>query len=214
VIVAPGQPPVAPDTLAAPPEHVALWLARALTPLEITPPRDLSALWQAMPPLRWPKPDAQAAEHVWRALGLPDAGVIALHPGSGGAAKRWPPERFAALSDLVRQSNLTPLLLAGEADEAVSTAVLTHTTASLAIARDLSVGALAVLLARCAGYVGNDSGVSHLAGLLGVPTVAIFGPTDPARWSPLGPRVTALHAPSSDLGQLMPNVVWQALRAL
>ncbi|HEU0028739.1 MAG TPA: glycosyltransferase family 9 protein [Ktedonobacterales bacterium] len=210
VIVAPAQPSEAPGAL---PEHAAHWLARALTPLGVTPPRDLPALWQAMPPLRWPEPDARAAGRAWRALGLPDAGVIALHPGSGGAAKRWPPERFAALADRARQASLTPLLLAGEADEAAAAAVLAHAAAPPPIARDLSVGALAALLARCAGYVGNDSGVSHLAGLLGVPTVAVFGPSDPARWSPLGPRVTTLRAPSGDLRQLAPDAVWQALRA-
>jgi ADP-heptose:LPS heptosyltransferase len=43
-------------------------------------------------------------------------------------------------------------------------------------------------------YVGNDSGVTHLAGLLGVPTVALFGPTHPLTWSPLGPRVRVIRA--------------------
>ena len=49
------------------------------------------------------------------------------------------------------------------------------------------------LLARCDLYVGNDAGPSHLAGLAGAPTLALFGPTDPERWRPLGPRVTVLR---------------------
>ncbi len=210
VIVAPGKPPEPP----AAPERAALWLARALAQLGVAPPGDPLALWRTMPPLRWPEADARDAERVWRALGLPDAGVIALHPGSGGAAKRWPPERFAALADLARQSGFTPLLLAGEADEAVARAVLAHASAPPPLARGLRVGALAALLARCAGYAGNDSGVSHLAGMLGVPTLAVFGPTDPARWSPLGPRVAVLRAPSGELGRLAPGVAWRALRAM
>jgi ADP-heptose:LPS heptosyltransferase len=46
-------------------------------------------------------------------------------------------------------------------------------------------------------YVGNDSGVSHLAAALGVPTIAVFGPTDPTVWAPLGPKV-AVVAPQDD----------------
>lgn len=213
VIVAPGKPPDLSEP-SAPPEHVALWLARALAPLGVAIPDDLPILWQTMPPLRWPEADTREAERVWRALGLPDTGVIALHPGSGGAAKRWQPERFAALAALARREGFTPLLLAGEADEAVVAAVLAHTGAPLPVAQGLRVAALAALLARCAGYVGNDSGVSHLAGLLGVPTAAIFGPTDPARWSPLGQRGATLRAPAGDLGRLELEAVWEALRAV
>lgn len=211
VIVGPGRPP---ELSGRPPEHTALWLARALTPLGAAVPGDPATLWRALPPLRWPEADARQAERVWRRLGLPDARVVALHPGSGGAAKRWPPERFAALAEMARQAGFTPLLLAGEADAGVAGAVLAHAGVALPLARGLEVGALAALLARCVGYVGNDSGVSHLAGLLGAPTVAIFGPTDPARWSPLGPRVTSLRAPGGDLGRLAPETVWQGLRAV
>ena len=67
------------------------------------------------------------------------------------------------------------------------------------MARGLSIGALASLLRRCAAYLGNDSGVTHLAALAGVPTVALFGPSDPARWSPLGPRVTVLRSPTREM---------------
>jgi ADP-heptose:LPS heptosyltransferase len=51
---------------------------------------------------------------------------------------------------------------------------------------------LAALLCRCHAFLGNDSGVSHLAGMMGIPTVAVFGPTDPAVWAPLGPNVRTL----------------------
>jgi hypothetical protein len=51
---------------------------------------------------------------------------------------------------------------------------------------------LAALLVECSGYVGNDSGVSHLAAALGVPTAAVFGPTDPAVWAPVGPKVSVV----------------------
>ena len=67
----------------------------------------------------------------------------------------------------------------------------TISTASAALGRSLCQ--LADLLEGCDLYVGNDSGISHLAGLCGAPTLAIFGPTDPRLWRPLGPRVRVLR---------------------
>jgi ADP-heptose:LPS heptosyltransferase len=61
-------------------------------------------------------------------------------------------------------------------------------------ARDLPLPDLAALLARATAYLGNDSGVSHLAAAVGVPSVVLFGPTDRRRWRPLGTHVGALQA--------------------
>jgi ADP-heptose:LPS heptosyltransferase len=60
---------------------------------------------------------------------------------------------------------------------------------------------VAAILRRARAFLGNDSGISHLAGMLGLPTLALFGPTDPALWAPLGPRVRVLRSESlTDLG--------------
>jgi ADP-heptose:LPS heptosyltransferase len=80
-------------------------------------------------------------------------------------------------------------MIAGPADD-VPAAKLA--AAGYPVARPPDLLALAALLARVDVYLGNDSGVSHLAAALGVPTVAIFGPTDPRIWAPRGPRVTVL----------------------
>jgi ADP-heptose:LPS heptosyltransferase len=52
-----------------------------------------------------------------------------------------------------------------------------------------NIAALMTLLKTAGGYIGNDSGVSHLAAYLGLPTVAVFGPSDPKMWRPIGPTV-------------------------
>jgi ADP-heptose:LPS heptosyltransferase len=57
----------------------------------------------------------------------------------------------------------------------------------------MSVGQVAALLARCRLYVGNDSGLTHLAAAVGAETVAVFGPTDPAVWAPRGSRVRVVR---------------------
>jgi ADP-heptose:LPS heptosyltransferase len=71
----------------------------------------------------------------------------------------------------------------------------------------------AALLEQCTLYVGNDSGLSHVAGALGIPTVAVFGPTDPDVWAPLGRAVAAVRAPEGT-GWPTPEAVLEAARHL
>lgn len=111
---------------------------------------------------------------------LPSQEVL-VHPGSGSAAKNWPAERFAKLVrglDNVR-------LIVGEADGAAAQAV----GPELPKLAQPDLFELAQRLAGCRAYVGNDSGVSHLAGLVGASSHVLFGPTSPVVWRPLGPRV-------------------------
>ena len=128
--------------------------------------------------------------------------------------KRWPAASFAAVADRMHTDSIRPLLIEGPQDRAVCGSVQHAANCTLPIACDLSVASLAALLQRCAAYVGNDSGPSHLAGLLGLPTLAVFGPTDPALWSPVGPRVRVLRALDSSLAQLSPEAVIVAVREL
>lgn len=217
VVVAPGR---SPEDGAGPRGHMALLLASALAPLDIAVPATVGELVADMPPLRVDPHDAQTAERVWDALDLgtqESRPVMVLHAGSGGAAKRWPPERFAELARRLIADNYRPLLVEGPADAQVTAAALAALgteVEGVPVARGLSIGALAALLRRCAAYVGNDSGVSHLAALAGVPTLALFGPSDPALWAPLGPRVRVLRAPEGDLAQMAADDVWQALRGI
>jgi ADP-heptose:LPS heptosyltransferase len=67
-------------------------------------------------------------------------------------------------------------------------------------------------LQQCRCYLGNDSGVTHLAALLGVPTVALFGPSDPAIWRPVGRTVSLLYEP--DLATLPVEAVVAQIEGL
>ncbi|MBM3548358.1 MAG: glycosyltransferase family 9 protein [Alphaproteobacteria bacterium] len=136
--------------------------------------------------------DAEAV----RALIAPDPGGeeydLVLHPGSGGKHKRWPADRFAALARRFR----SPLILLGPAEEE-----LTPVFDGLNVAQAWPMRQVVSLLAKAHAFVGNDSGVSHLASWL-CPTLALFGPTDPKVWAPAGPRGNLLVAPEGDLSRL------------
>lgn len=206
VVICPSQP------LPGDRTHMALRLVQALRPLGVPVPTTRDALAELLPPLRVPEAAVEAVGELWRELGLAETGtVVALHPGSGGAAKRWPPESFATLAAEIHVGGAQPLLIEGPQDREVCDAVTRTAHSRLPVVRDLSVARLAALLCRCSGYVGNDSGVSHLAGLLGLPALVLFGPTDPAVWSPIGPHVLVLRAPDSLLGNLAPVTVASAL---
>jgi heptosyltransferase III len=114
---------------------------------------------------------------------------VLVHPGSGSPAKNWPPERFAAV---IRALDAPVRLVVGEADAAAGGAIESLLGRALPRLDVPTLEELAARLAGCRAYVGNDSGVSHLAGLCGAHTVALFGPTNPEIWRPIGPDVHVL----------------------
>ena len=123
---------------------------------------------------------------------------ILVHPGSGSPTKNWPADRFA---DVIRASMADVRLVVGEADAPAASAIETQLGRKLPRLEDPPLEELAARLAGCRGYLGNDSGVSHLAGLCGVHTVVLFGPTNAAMWKPVGPSVEVLpfDATTSDV---------------
>lgn len=110
---------------------------------------------------------------------------VVIHPGSGSPGKNWPPENFDRLAADLRDTGRHVTWCRGPA-ELERRDLPRSTGASL---RCDSLVALAARLATARLYIGNDSGITHLAAALGVPTVAIFGPTNPAVWAPRGENV-------------------------
>jgi ADP-heptose:LPS heptosyltransferase len=165
--------------------HASVWLAGALAPLGIEAQSEPA-------PLLFTEAERRAAQDL--TSGMPD-GFLAVHPGSGSPAKNWPFERFVEAAR--RLSPGRPWLLAlGPAEDDVPT------LAGARLARRLPLRALGAALARAGLFLGNDSGISHLAAACGTRTLALFGPTDPAQWAPVGRAVRTLRAPSRDLADL------------
>ncbi len=123
-----------------------------------------------------------------RGEALGGARDVVIHPGSGNQAKNWPLGNFLELATSLQARGLRTAFLLGPAEEATGLAQ-ELSRRRWEFIRGLSVAQVARLLSAARLYVGNDSGISHLAGLVGAPSLVIFGPTDPAMWAPLGPRV-------------------------
>ncbi|MCX5658154.1 MAG: glycosyltransferase family 9 protein [Planctomycetota bacterium] len=170
------------------------------------------------PPADWPGHVADWYTHELRRQGveLPAAillqrpprridGPIVIHPGSGGAAKCWPVERFEAVIASLRARRREVLPVLGEVELDRWPKEQTRRWIDDLGAKPLpSLDALADALETAAAFLGNDSGPVHLAAQMGLPTVALFGPTSPRLWSPRlwsprGPSVTVL-APASPRG--------------
>jgi len=144
--------------------------------------------------------------------------LIAVHAGSGGRHKCWPLESFVAvLHWLHGETHAGYLIVQGPAEEKTAgelqegLAGLPHT-----IVANLDLPLVAALLSRCALCIGNDSGMTHVAAALGVPTVAVFGPTDPAVWGPRGASVSIVRQLDAE-GQWRwpePEAVFESARML
>ena len=168
---------------------------------------NLGLPFRFFPALPAPDGDTHAADFLLRQVGGEGQAVpsiklavepqdfAAIHPFSGGARKNWPLERFRALK------LETPVQFTAGPDEKLAEAV-----------RFDDLGELAKWLASARVYIGNDSGISHLAAAVGTPTVALFGPTRPEVWAPRGPRVRILEA--REIEEIEVNAVEQTVRDL
>lgn len=130
---------------------------------------------------------------ISRPIGFPDrSGVVVIHPGAAAPARRWPPDRFAAVAAALHQAG-HDVVVTGSDDEAE----LARTVADAAglpetavLAGQLDLVALVALIADSRLLICGDTGVGHIATATGTPSVLLFGPTPPKRW---GPRGTGPH---------------------
>jgi ADP-heptose:LPS heptosyltransferase len=135
--------------------------------------------------------DRLEAAHAWAALGLSDRdAVAAFSPVSRRTAKVWPAERFAQVCDrwFIRTGlRFLPFFAPGE-EEQVECVIrrLRYRDAVIYPRRAVSFGALLPLMQRCALYFGNDNGLRHVAVAAGLPSAAVFGPSNPVAWTPPG----------------------------
>jgi ADP-heptose:LPS heptosyltransferase len=190
VLVRDPQPPTG--------RHAAEWLSGVLDGAglpEIAGPEPVLALSSS----------ERAAARPW--LDRLPPRFVAVHGGSGSPRKNWPAVRFAQAARSLASGE--PFLwVEGPAEAPTEPRALDIST--WVGVRGLPLRTLAAVLARASVYLGNDSGVSHLAAAAGAPTVAVFGPTDPVQWSPRGPRTAVVRAGSGSLSDVSVDAVVEA----
>lgn len=130
-------------------------------------------------------------------LNNPFKGRAVIHPSSGSRAKNPPIELFLRIEEYLKRQGYQVIYFVGEADEWVKgfASEFYQSTDPLEIGRALKEAKL---------FVGNDSGISHLASYVGVPTFVFYGPTDPIVWRPIGRRVFQISL-NPDCSPCFPN---------
>jgi ADP-heptose:LPS heptosyltransferase len=122
-----------------------------------------------------------------------------IHPGSGSREKCWPLDRFIELAQRLGSAGHSVRFLAGEVErERLADADFQRMSRVASVRMLDSYVELLRELTDARLYIGNDSGPTHLAGITGVPTVALFGETNPDLWRPLGPDVRIARADQMD----------------
>lgn len=145
-----------------------------------------------------------------------DKKTIALHPGSGSTKKNWHLENWIRLTDqLLSDACVEILIVGGEAErESVEKLHGLFPTERTRILMNLPLGDVARALSRCQAFIGHDSGISHMAAALDVPSVILWGPTRMDIWRPLGKHVTIIESDKGLSGISTKQVIREASRLM
>ena len=129
-------------------------------------------------------------------------GLVVIQPGSGGLHKRCHLDNFLVVAEQLVSKNVQVIFLLGPAElEQFSDATIKKITGVAKCLTDLSLTQVLELLSCADAFLGNDSGITHLAAALGVRTLAVFGPTNPDVYRPIGPAVTTLTSSDADFAK-------------
>ncbi len=176
-------------------EHAAYQLARPLQSLALYLEEPGAKLF----------PRKEDFQEAVRLISGNEEPYMAIHPGSGGEKKNWPLESWVEWVKgwgLRYGKQYRLLVVGGEADAErikVLEAVLGETGVRFQVLRSVPLPLLAAILARGTAFLGHDSGISHIAAASGVPSVLMFGPTNPDVWAPQNKNVRVLSHPSGQV---------------
>ena len=142
---------------------------------------------------------------------------MAVHPGSGSLKKNWPVENFVQVCrQLIERHQVHIALIRGPADGFVEDVMAPCLPIeAVKLIHQPNVMNLAAWLQQCRLYLGNDSGISHIAAAIGIPTVALFGPSNLHVWRPIGPYVTIIQGNGGPYCEgISVDEVWQTLNKM
>jgi heptosyltransferase-2 len=154
---------------------------------------------QAIPPIRLLVPDAAraSAESALRCAGAREGyWRCAIAPGASyGAAKCWPPERFAQLADrLISECGADVIFFGTPGEKEIGARIRSKMkSCAISLVGETSMRDLAALFSSCSVFIGNDSGAMHVAAAAGLPVIGIFGSTDPEGTAPVTEQFTLIR---------------------
>lgn len=144
--------------------------------------------------------DPEAVARLRARVGaVPEARILLCHPGSGGLAKCCPSESLNGLTESARGAGFHSAWMIGPDEiERFGSGYVGRLESVAPVLYEDDVSTAADLIASADAYVGNDAGMTHVAATTGVSTIAVFGPTDPRIWRPLGVNVEVVRFPRPD----------------
>jgi len=161
--------------------HISEYIFNSLVKYQLLKKSDYSDILPAV----YPKTDSSY-----------DPEKILIHPGSGSRRKNWRLSYFAEVYEHLRFDGMNPEWILGPAEDFLLKELQNNYNEKIHIFSELTE--IALLLGRSGGFIGNDSGITHLAAFMGIPTIAIFGPSDPKRWRPIGRSVSVIRPDELD----------------
>lgn len=133
---------------------------------------------------------------------------VALHPGAGKRENRWPAERFAEIAQRLLARGISVFLIEGPADAEATARTLEAAGQELPTLREAPLNVVAAVLGQSELALVNDTGIMHVAGAMGVRTLALFGPTPASSWQPPSPKLTAWQSPDGTMESIELEAVW------
>jgi ADP-heptose:LPS heptosyltransferase len=153
--------------------------------------------------------DRHMGRQIIKQRSLATKQLIVLHPGSGSRAKCWHLENFKAVARVLSKQDYQPVFLLGPAEqERFSCNQIEELMKIAPVLTDLSLEQVLAVLSVTQTYIGNDSGITHLAAACGINTLALFSATCPQTYRPIGPRVHVFHDNDPGFAE-RPNIILQ-----
>jgi len=136
----------------------------------------------------------------------PTLPTAVIHPFASSPSKTWPAERFVTVAEELARTGMAPVFLAGPGDD-------THAFEHFTIVKNAPLADVKSLISGAQLFIGNDSGPAHIAAAFGVPSVVLFGSSDPAIWGPWRTDGRVLQHPSG-IASITPGEVLEAAHGL
>jgi heptosyltransferase-3 len=153
------------------------------------------------------KSDLIQGRKILETVGIkPGRNVVVIHPGSGGASKCWHIDNFYMLAEQLCDKDINVVFILGPAEmERFKRKAIDALGVVAPVLCELSLTEAFQTIGCSNCFIGNDSGITHMAAAAGIPTIACFGPTDPVQYGPVGPQVWPFKFEPSDFNSPCPD---------